>query len=156
YVLLTVSDTGIGMDRATQARIFEPFFTTKERGRGTGLGLSTVFGIVQQSYAHIFVHSQPGKGTTFLIYFPGVDAADAPRPVAKPPATLHGNETILLVEDDDQVRAVALTVLRKYGYLVLAAQDADEAQRFCENHPHPIHLVLTDSVLPGMAGSELA
>ncbi|HSS01033.1 MAG TPA: response regulator [Kofleriaceae bacterium] len=156
YVLLAVSDTGVGMDRATQARIFEPFFTTKERGRGTGLGLSTVFGIVQQNHGHMVVSSEPGKGTTFRIYLPEAPAAAEPAPPPEPTAVMKGSETILLVEDDLQVRAVALTILRKFGYLVLAAQDADEAQRACENHPHPIHLLLTDAAVPGSTGTELA
>jgi two-component system, cell cycle sensor histidine kinase and response regulator CckA len=162
HVMLAVSDTGIGMDRATQARIFEPFFTTKESGRGTGLGLSTVFGTVQQIHGHVWVGSELGKGTTFRVYLPlapaqteaeaaaDLDGAAVPQPAP------NGSETILLVEDDHQVRAVALTILRKYGYLVLAAQDADEAQRTCENHPHPIHLLLTDVVVSGGTGPELA
>jgi two-component system, cell cycle sensor histidine kinase and response regulator CckA len=155
YVRLSVGDTGIGMDRATQARIFEPFFTTKERGRGTGLGLSTVFGIVQHSHGHVWVTSQPGRGTTFEIYLPQVEAAaTTERPPAPP--TLRGKETILLVDDDNQVRAVALTILRKHGYLVLAAPDADEAHGTCTHHPHPIHLLLTDAQVTGVTGSELA
>jgi two-component system cell cycle sensor histidine kinase/response regulator CckA len=156
YVMLAVSDTGIGMDRATQARIFEPFFTTKERGRGTGLGLSMVFGIVQQSHGHVWVASEPGKGATFRIYLPEVEAAATAENAPGPTPMMNGSETILLVEDDHQVRAVALTILRKFGYLVLAAQDADDAQRTCENHPHPIHLLLTDVAVPGCSGPELA
>jgi PAS domain S-box-containing protein len=156
YVRLSVSDTGIGMDRATQARIFEPFFTTKERGRGTGLGLSTVFGIVQQSGGHVRVASEPGRGTTFEIDLPEAEAAAVLERAPGPPPTLSGSETILLVEDDNQVRAVALTILRKHGYLVLAAPDVDEAHGTCTHHPHPIHLLLTDAQVTGVTGGELA
>jgi len=156
YVMIRVTDTGIGMDAATQARIFEPFFTTKERGRGTGLGLSTVFGIVQQNHGHIWVESRPGGGATFRIYLPRIDAATTPIRQRRRPPTLYGNETILLVEDDDQVRAVALAILKKFGYVVIAARDGDEAQRTCEAHPHRIHLLLTDVVMPGITGPELA
>jgi PAS domain S-box-containing protein len=156
YVMICVRDTGIGMDAATQARIFEPFFTTKERGRGTGLGLSTVFGIMQQNHGHIAVESAPGQGTMFRLYFPRVDAVAAPiRPRGRP-TTQYGTETILLVEDDDQVRAVAHTILKKFGYGVIAARDGDEAQRVCEAHPQRIHLLLTDVVMPGITGPELA
>ena len=156
HVRLSVSDTGIGMDRATQARIFEPFFTTKERGRGTGLGLSTVFGIVQQSHGHVRVSSEPGRGTTFEIDLPEAEVAATPERAPGPPSTLAGSETILLVEDDNQVRAVALTILRKHGYLVLAAPDVDEAHGACTHHPHPIHLLLTDAQVTGVTGRELA
>ena len=156
YVMIVVRDTGVGMDAATQARIFEPFFTTKERGRGTGLGLSTVFGIMQQNHGHVWVESAPGAGTTFRLYLPRVDAVATPvRPRGRP-TTLYGSETVLLVEDDDQVRAVALTILKKFGYSVIAARDGDEAQRVCEAHPHRIHLLLTDVVMPGITGPELA
>ncbi|HEX3765077.1 MAG TPA: ATP-binding protein [Kofleriaceae bacterium] len=157
YIRLAVADTGTGMDRATLARIFEPFFTTKERGRGTGLGLSVVFGIVQQSGGHIEVDSELGRGTVFQIYLPRTDAIAAPRaPDEQPPETLYGRETVLLVEDDGQVREVALAILRRHGYLVIAACDGDEARQACQAHPHPIHLLLTDLVMPGMTGRELA
>jgi two-component system cell cycle sensor histidine kinase/response regulator CckA len=157
YIRLEVADTGTGMDRATMARIFEPFFTTKERGRGTGLGLSVVFGIVQQSGGHIRVDSEPGRGTTFRVYLPRVDEIAPPAPpIRDRPDTLRGNETVLLVEDDGQVRDVALAILRRHGYLVIAACDGDEAWQSCQAHAHPIHLLLTDLVMPGITGRELA
>jgi two-component system, cell cycle sensor histidine kinase and response regulator CckA len=156
YIVLAVSDTGVGMDTATQARIFEPFFTTKERGRGTGLGLATVFGIVRQSHGHLQVSSEPGKGSTFRVYLPRIAVAQLqPRAVSQP-IKVRGVETILLVEDDDQVRTVASAILRRYGYDVIAVSDGAEAQRRCENHPQPIHLLLTNAAMPGLSGPELA
>jgi signal transduction histidine kinase len=158
YVVLTVSDTGQGMDAATQARIFEPFFTTKDKGRGTGLGLATVYGIVQQSGGHIEVFSEVGAGTTFRIYLPwkegwapaddssaSIPSADAPR----------GTEVILLVEDDESVRTLALDVLQGQGYQVLEATGGPQALRLVEDHPGAIDLMISDVIMPGMNGPEI-
>jgi PAS domain S-box-containing protein len=156
YVRLTVADTGTGMDEATQARIFEPFFTTKERGKGTGLGLSTVFGIVQQGDGSIAVESELGRGATFRVYLPRVDHDVDPRRLPIAPGLRRGHETVLLVEDEGQVRAVARSILRRHGYEVIEASNAGEALLYCERHTGVIHLLLTDVVMPHMSGPELA
>jgi signal transduction histidine kinase/CheY-like chemotaxis protein len=162
YTVLSVSDTGVGMDSTTQARIFDPFFTTKESGKGTGLGLSTVYGIVQQHGGFITVESACEVGTMFKIHLPHVEATDeATAPGAQAPAAAGGSETVLsetvlVVEDEDDVRALVTEILRKHGYTVLAAADGDAALRLAARHPGPLHLLLTDVVMPSINGWELA
>jgi two-component system cell cycle sensor histidine kinase/response regulator CckA len=158
YVMLAVSDTGSGMDEVTMARIFEPFFTTKEKGRGTGLGLATVFGIVKQSGGHIWVYSEPGRGATFKVYLPRAAVHDNPVGMdSEPTGTVQGgSETVLLVEDDDLVRALAGQGLSMSGYSVLDARNGEEALQICQEEGDQIRLVITDVVLPGISGCELA
>jgi two-component system, cell cycle sensor histidine kinase and response regulator CckA len=156
YVMISVSDTGAGMDRETQSRIFEPFFTTKEKGKGTGLGLSTVYGIVKQSGGYVFVQSEPGRGTTFTIYFPRVDepcdVLDA-APISN--AAAGGSETILLVEDEESVRQLVRETLAARGYHVLEASNGNSALALAAARSETIHLVITDVVMPGLSGHEL-
>jgi two-component system cell cycle sensor histidine kinase/response regulator CckA len=156
YVMFSVSDTGCGMDKETQAHIFEPFFTTKDPGKGTGLGLSTVYGIVKQNDGYIQVYSEPGKGATFKIYFARVRQATQV-PVSAAPALLPGGtETILLVEDEEALRKLARTSLQSRGYSVLEAPDAEAAAKLANKHSGAIDLLLTDVVMPGASGRELA
>ena len=156
YVLVAVSDTGCGMDERTRHHLFEPFFTTKEPDKGTGLGLATVYGIVKQSNGYIWVYSEPGQGATFKIYLPRVAAVSGAVPAdAGPVLPLRGTETILLVEDEEAVRGLAGEVLAGNGYRVLAAGCSDEACRVSGGHEGPIHLLVTDVVMPGPSGREL-
>jgi signal transduction histidine kinase/ActR/RegA family two-component response regulator len=157
HVMLAVSDTGTGIPREIQAQIFEPFFTTKEQGKGTGLGLATVYGIVKQSGGYIEVDSEPGQGTTFRIYLPRLDAAAVTVDRnARPAAAVGGTETILLVADEEGVRELARDILRASGYTVLEARNGAEALLLCERHQGPLDMLLTDVVMPRMSGRELA
>jgi len=156
YVLLAVSDSGAGMDSETRRRIFEPFFTTKGPGKGTGLGLATVYGIVKQSGGDIWVESEPGRGTKFSVYLPRVDAPAPEPPPARPASFTGGTETVLLVEDEEAVRRLASRVLRAAGYEVLAAGDAAEARRIWSEQGARVRLLITDVVMPGGSGPQLA
>ncbi|HKV24904.1 MAG TPA: PAS domain S-box protein [Candidatus Acidoferrum sp.] len=157
YVMLAVSDTGMGMSPETVAHIFEPFFTTKESGKGTGLGLSTVYGIVKQSGGYIWVYSEPGKGTTFKVYLPRVtDAVDGKPAVKEIPGAAKGSETVLLVEDEEAVRELAGRILTAKGYCVVTAKSALEAEQYAAKNGGEIHLLLTDMMMPGMSGRDLA
>jgi CheY-like chemotaxis protein len=155
WLLLTVSDTGMGMSPEVQAHIFEPFYTTKDIGRGTGLGLATVHGIVSQTGGTIEVRSTPGQGTRFLIHLPCATDEVLPPPEAED-AEGGGDETVLLVEDDGAVRDLVAQVLRRRGYRVLEALDGGEAELRATSHPGPLHLLVTDIVMPGMDGLDLA
>jgi two-component system, cell cycle sensor histidine kinase and response regulator CckA len=167
YVMLEVSDTGAGMDGETRSHLFEPFFTTKEQGKGTGLGLSTVYGTVKQSGGHISVESEVGRGSTFRVYLPRVATpvvaaearrveAPAPRPAAGDGLAAGRGETVLLVEDAQRVRAVVREILEMSGYAVLEAHHGAEALELSNRHAGPIHLLVTDVVMPQMSGRELA
>jgi two-component system cell cycle sensor histidine kinase/response regulator CckA len=157
YVMIAVSDTGVGMNGETLAHMFEPFFTTKERGKGTGLGLATVYGIVKQSGGYVWVYSEVGKGTTFKIYLPLVEEGAETEPVpAAEPAALHGSETVLLVEDEQSVRTLSRSILEGYGYTVLEAASGKEGLEVARHYARPIDLVLTDVVMPEMGGSDMA
>ncbi|HSR43550.1 MAG TPA: response regulator, partial [Longimicrobiales bacterium] len=156
HVMLAVSDTGVGMDEETQQQVFDPFFTTKKLGRGTGLGLSTVYGIVRQGGGNIWVYSEPGQGTTFKVYLPRTKAVPQepqPEPATEPEP---GTGTILVAEDDHGVRQVIVRVLEQAGYDVLAAPDAETAVEAFRHRQGPVDLLLTDVVLPDRSGPELA
>ena len=159
YVMVAVSDTGCGMDLETQAHMFEPFFTTKPKGKGTGLGLATVYGIIKQSGGFIWVYSEPGQGSTFKIYFPcveeGVPTAK-PAKVRRPTKRAKGKETILVVEDEMGVRSLVCETLKSEGYNMLEAEGAAQALEIAEQYTKPIHLLLTDVVMPLTGGKELA
>jgi CheY-like chemotaxis protein len=155
-VLLGVGDTGVGIDEQTRVHLFEPFFTTKGPGKGTGLGLPTVYGIVKQSGGWIRVHSEVGKGTTFKIYLPCIDIESAADEEPSTAAKRCNNETVLVVEDQDAVRRLTMSVLESLGYRVLNAADGEEALALEARHGGPIDLMLTDVVLPGMTGKQVA
>jgi PAS domain S-box-containing protein len=157
HVRVSVTDTGVGMSAEVQSRIFEPFFTTKEPGRGTGLGLSTVYGIVQQSGGALSVTSVEGQGSTFRLFFPRAEQpVESPEPSPGPTPPVTGKETVLLVEDDAAVRSTVLTILRRGGYTVLSAANAGEAVLICEERQDPIHLLVSDVVMPRLNGRRLA
>lgn len=157
YVMLAVNDTGIGMDKETLSHIFEPFFTTKSRDRGTGLGLSTVYDIVEQAGGFIWAYSEPGHGTTFKVYLPKPNGGAEPEEKEQTLMDkLNDSETVLVVEDDDRLRKLGRKVLERYGYRVLEAQDGEEALKVCKEHESSIQLMITDVVMPKMGGRELA
>jgi two-component system cell cycle sensor histidine kinase/response regulator CckA len=156
YIMLAVTDTGQGMDAATQARLFEPFFTTKEPGKGTGLGLSSVYGIVRQCGGSIFVYSEPGRGSSFKIFLPRVESEAAERPGKPPPERARGDEAVVVVEDEPMVKNLVSEVLRKYGYQVTEFANGREALARVKRSAVPFHLLVTDVVMPGMSGIELA
>jgi CheY-like chemotaxis protein len=155
YVMVAVSDTGVGMDAAIQKRIFEPFFTTKEMGKGSGLGLSTVYGIVKQSGGNVWVYSEPARGTTFKVYVPEAPASARPSAVAAREQLVRGEGQLLLVEDEPGVRAIARQILQRCGYHVTVASDGADALVKYQRETGQFDLVITDVVMPGMTGSEL-
>lgn len=155
FVMLAISDDGCGMDKETQDRIFEPFYTTKGVGEGTGLGLSTVYGIVKQNHGFINIYSEPGQGTTFKIYFPRAEGQETEKPPSLEKRDLRGKETVLLVEDEESILALGKTILERHGYEVLAAKSPNEALRMIQSHSGPIHLLITDVVMPEMNGKDL-
>ncbi len=157
YVLLTVSDTGMGMDSATQAHIFEPFFTTKEKGKGTGLGLATVYGVIKQSDGYIEVHSEMNVGTTFRIFLPQVDGViEEEKAVTQSAPLSRQQETVLLVEDECSLRVLTRNILEKLGYAVIEATNGGDACAKSEQCLEAIHLLLTDVIMPGMNGRALS
>lgn len=157
YVMLAVSDSGTGMTPEVKSHIFQPFFTTKEQGKGTGLGLSTIYGIVNQNKGNIYVYSEPGKGSVFKVYFPECKKySSVPKEMEKNKPSLQGSETVLVVEDNEMVRNTTLKTIQRFGYRVLTAPDGLEALRICREHDGPIHLLLTDVVMPGVGGKDLA
>jgi two-component system cell cycle sensor histidine kinase/response regulator CckA len=156
YVMLAVSDTGVGMTPEVKEQIFQPFFTTKEKGLGTGLGLSSVYGIVRQSDGHMWVYSEPGKGSTFKIYLPRVEEVVETEKIVTEKEIPRGGETVLVAEDERDVRILAIQILKRQGYKILEAANGGEALLICEKHRGEIHLMLTDIVMPGMSGRELA
>jgi two-component system cell cycle sensor histidine kinase/response regulator CckA len=157
YAVISVTDTGHGMDKETQSRIFEPFFTTKEKGKGTGLGLSTVYGIVKQSNGYVFAKSEVGAGTTFYVYLPRVeDSAEELSPAKAQQNEAGGCETVLLVEDEESVRELVRVTLTSRGYNVLEAENGECGLRIAEEFKKPIDILITDVVMPGIGGRELA
>ncbi len=157
YVMMAISDTGCGMDQKTLSHIYEPFFTTKEPGKGTGLGLATVYGIIKQSQGHIWVYSELDKGTTFKIYFPRIiENKDQEEKEKIPQESLYGSETILVVEDETMVRNTICRSLREFGYTIIESGNGNEAHAICEQNKDRIQLMLTDVIMPEMNGRELA
>jgi CheY-like chemotaxis protein len=156
YVMLAVSDTGCGIEKAILSKIFEPFFTTKEQGKGTGLGLAIVYGIVKQAGGHVWVYSEMGRGTAFKVYLPRIDEPGVAPAAEQTPMPARGWETILLVEDEASLRAIAREILEEHGYRVIEATGPREAIEFARRHPEPIHLLVTDVVMPEMNGRVLA
>jgi CheY-like chemotaxis protein len=156
YILLKMSDTGVGMDAAVRARLFEPFFTTKQMGKGTGLGLATVYGIVQQSAGYVLVDSAPGQGTTFQVYLPASsDASEADELPVAGSHSVRGTETVLIIEDEQAVRDIVTRILRGHGYVVLVAASGAEALALSAELESTIDLVISDAVMPGMSGGEV-